>query len=169
MPRSKPKLREQRSDLQLAELLVERHGEDLRYCAQLGGWHVWAGTHWELDERERHREAVKSIARELADEAASLLHKPTFDDATRAGSARGLTAILSMARSTPGIVFGAAAADRDPWLLSCANGTVDLRTGNLREHRRDDLITRSSPVPFDPDATSPTFERFLRAGRDEPP
>lgn len=51
--------------------------------------------------------------------------------------------------------------DADPWLLNVANGTIDLRTGELREHRREDLLTKLCPVPFDPDATCPTFEGFL--------
>ena len=30
--------------------------------------------------------------------------------------------------------------DTDPWLLNVENGTLDLRTGELRPHRRDDLL-----------------------------
>src|SRR5262249_23526841 len=51
--------------------------------------------------------------------------------------------------------------DADPWLLNVQNGTVDLRTGELREHRRDDLITKVAPVDFDPDAECPTWVAFL--------
>lgn len=51
--------------------------------------------------------------------------------------------------------------DRDPWLLNVKNGTLDLRTGELREHRREDLITKLAPVEYDPDADSPTWEAFL--------
>lgn len=42
------------------------------------------------------------------------------------------------------------------------NGTVDLRTGELRPHRREDLITRLAPVEYDPDAEAPLWEAFLR-------
>ena len=34
-------------------------------------------------------------------------------------------------------------------------GTINLRTGLLREHRREDLITKIEPVMFDPDARLP--------------
>ena len=42
--------------------------------------------------------------------------------------------------------------DSDPWLLGCPNGTLDLRTGKLREARREDYITKQISVPFDPAA-----------------
>ena len=32
--------------------------------------------------------------------------------------------------------------DADPWLFNCGNGTIDLRDGTLREHRRENLLTR---------------------------
>src|ERR1019366_6245449 len=41
------------------------------------------------------------------------------------------------------------------------NGTVDLRTGELRSHRREDLITKLAPVAHNPSARSSRWERFL--------
>ena len=38
--------------------------------------------------------------------------------------------------------------DRDGWLLNCVNGTVDLRTGKLRPHRREDYLTRLAGESF---------------------
>src|SRR5690606_15911072 len=52
--------------------------------------------------------------------------------------------------------------DADPMLLNCINGTVDLRTGERRAHRREDLITRLAGAAFDPGATAPLFDRLLR-------
>jgi putative DNA primase/helicase len=42
-----------------------------------------------------------------------------------------------------------------------ANGTVDLRTGRLREHRRGDLLTKLCPTAFEPDADCPLFRRTV--------
>jgi putative DNA primase/helicase len=46
-------------------------------------------------------------------------------------------------------------------LLNCVNGTIDLRTGTLRPHRQEDLITKQVPVAFDADAHSEEWEQFL--------
>ncbi len=51
--------------------------------------------------------------------------------------------------------------DNNPWLLNCVNGTLKLKTGKLREHRRTDYITKLCPTPFLPDAPCPTWLRFL--------
>src|SRR5262249_45989689 len=37
----------------------------------------------------------------------------------------------------------------------------DLRTGILREHRREDFITKLAPVAYDPGATCPLWQAFL--------
>jgi putative DNA primase/helicase len=38
--------------------------------------------------------------------------------------------------------------DADPWLLNCSDGTINLRTGELQKHRREDLLTKCCPVSF---------------------
>jgi putative DNA primase/helicase len=53
-------------------------------------------------------------------------------------------------------------ADSDPFLLVTGNGTLDLKTGLLRPSERRDFITLGTRVPFDPAATCPAFEGFLR-------
>jgi D5 N terminal like len=51
--------------------------------------------------------------------------------------------------------------DKDHHLLSFLNGTVDLRTGELREHRQSDRITKLVPHNYVPGASARTFEKFL--------
>ena len=51
--------------------------------------------------------------------------------------------------------------NRDPWLINFENGTLDLRTGQLRPHNRRDYLTQIVPFEFDPTATCPTIDRFL--------
>jgi putative DNA primase/helicase len=46
-------------------------------------------------------------------------------------------------------------------LFNCQNGTINLRTGKLRSYRRSDLITKLSPVEYDPKAECPTFLKFV--------
>jgi putative DNA primase/helicase len=51
--------------------------------------------------------------------------------------------------------------DTDPFLMNVVNGTIDLRTGKLRDHRRDDYMTKMANVLYDPSAACPKFEEFL--------
>jgi P4 family phage/plasmid primase-like protien len=51
--------------------------------------------------------------------------------------------------------------DADAYAFNCLNGTIDLRTGRLREHRAADLITKIAPTIYDPAAKCPRFLAFL--------
>ena len=51
--------------------------------------------------------------------------------------------------------------DADHWLANYLNGTVDLKTGELRAHRKEDLITKICPVTFDADARCEHWDAFL--------
>ena len=69
--------------------------------------------------------------------------------------ARRINASLSLATTEPGIPVLPSELDRDPYLLNVLNGTIDLHTGELREHRRDDLMTKLAPVEYHPAAPVP--------------
>jgi putative DNA primase/helicase len=72
-----------------------------------------------------------------------------------------IEAMIVLAESEPEIAARDEEFDRNPWLLNCANGTVDLKTGELRAHDRGDLLTKCCPVAYNPAAISSTWERFL--------
>jgi putative DNA primase/helicase len=39
--------------------------------------------------------------------------------------------------------------DINPWLLNVENGTVNLKTGELLPHRKEDMITKHAKVRYD--------------------
>jgi putative DNA primase/helicase len=51
--------------------------------------------------------------------------------------------------------------DSDPDILVCANGTLEISSGTLREHRPEDYALGAVPYEFDPGAHAPTWHRFL--------
>lgn len=157
-----------RTELQIADRLVREHGDKLRYCAALGGWFYWDAMQWVRDESGRARELAKAVARDLAQEATALMDAQLFAAAKRAGSAAGVRAVLDLASSDPLIAFTPDQADADPWALNCLNGTIDLRTGELREHSREDLITRVCNASYDAKAKAPRFRQFLEEVQPDP-
>jgi putative DNA primase/helicase len=50
--------------------------------------------------------------------------------------------------------------DIDNYLLNTNSGTINLRSGELQEHRREDLITKLAPVEYGVDK-APNFLSFL--------
>ncbi|GHT67324.1 hypothetical protein FACS1894110_12620 [Spirochaetia bacterium] len=51
--------------------------------------------------------------------------------------------------------------DKDPFLLNVKNGTINMVTGEFREHRQEDFITKMSNVLYDPAAECPQWKNFI--------
>jgi putative DNA primase/helicase len=153
------------TDVGNARRLVAAHGAELRYCASWKKWLVWDGRRWARDERQLVREHAKAVTGAMLHEAAELpagdLQKALAEHALRSQKVDRLRGMIDLAQSDPAVALVPADFDADPWLLNVSNGTLDLRTGQLREHRRGDLITKLAPVTYDPAATSDIWTRFL--------
>jgi P4 family phage/plasmid primase-like protien len=153
------------SDYTNALAFVRDHGANLRYCYPWGKWLAWSGTHWDMDNAGQvirwAKETVKRLAR----------HAEDLDDLSAIGvllkhvkaslSTPKLKALVENAQSELPLPVLPEDLDCDHWLLNATNGTVDLRTGVLQPHRREDLLTRCIPVAYDPHASCPTWDRFL--------
>jgi P4 family phage/plasmid primase-like protien len=153
------------TDLGNAERLVKRHGTELRYCHPWNRWLAWDGRRWAIDDTgeitRRAKETVRQIYRQAADTEDDGARKALVNHARRSEAEARIRAMLSLAESEPGIPVLPAELDRDKWLLTVLNGTLDLRTGELQPHQAGNMITRLAPVEYDPVATCPTWEAFL--------
>lgn len=147
-----------------AQRLVAQHGKDLCFVAERG-WHVWNGKHWELDRTGEVMRRAKAMARTIESEVEPWMSEKQQEllvKWARASESRSrLSAAIELAESEPGIPVRSEDLDTDPWLVVCENGTIDLRTGQLLPHRREDYITKTLATHFDAEATCPTWERFL--------
>lgn len=148
-----------------AQRLVDRRGLDIRYVAAVGQWFIWDKRHMRADELNVIQEYAKETVRGIYGEAAGVEDREARDaivgHARRSESARSIAALVALAKSDPAVAIGTDRLDADPYLLNCPNGTVDLRTGAIREHRREDLITKLCPTEYDPTTTCPLWERTL--------
>lgn len=169
------------TDLGNAERFVNQHKDSVRYCDALGGWFEYSGTHWIQDEtlsvRHRAHATVRALYREVADIARALSAatdksererlQAQLDEARKHAASSEHTnridAMLREARAIPPLAIAQSAFDDDgsAWLLNVANGTLDLRTGELRAHNREDFVTKCAAFPFDATASAPRFEAFL--------
>ena len=52
--------------------------------------------------------------------------------------------------------------DSDPYLLGVKNGVVDLRTGEFRQARKEDYLTKQAGTEYIPGAECPRWKVFLR-------
>ncbi len=148
-----------------ARRLVAQYRADLHYCFPWKTWLVWDEYRWANDETgDVCRRAKQTVAWMYA-EAATIQKEKAREalaiHALRSESDAHLKAMISVARSEDGIPVLPTHLDRDPWLLTVRNGTLDLRHGILRPHQREDLITKLVPVEYDATASCMAWEMFL--------
>jgi P4 family phage/plasmid primase-like protien len=151
------------TDLGNAERFVAHHGEDVRYCYAWSRWIVWTGSRWERDEAGRAHRLAKETVRGIYQEAAGAededRRKALAKHAARSEAEAKIRAMLELAKSE--VPISPDELDPAPWLLNTPNGTVDLRTGELREHRREDLLTKMAGADYNTGAAAPTWAGTL--------
>ena len=153
------------TDVGNGERLVRRHGQDLRYCKRWGQWLAWNKQRWAEDDTDAVTRLAKETVTAMFSEAAQI---PNDDrraalakHAIKSQAAYRIRAMLSMAESEEPVIARPADFDQDPWLFNVQNGTVDLHTGKLVPHQRENMITKLAPVEYDPDAKCPLWAAFL--------
>jgi putative DNA primase/helicase len=150
------------TDVGNAERLVALYGQGLAWT-EAWGWLVWDGRRWAMDNQRKVEELAVTTVRAMYRAAAQLddpdRRKALASWAQRSESRSRIEAMVALARHM--VARKPDEFDADPWLLNCANGTLDLRTGGLRPHQREDRITKLVPVNYDPEARCPRWEQFL--------
>jgi len=150
------------TDLGNAKRLIRQHGENIRFCDGIG-WLVWDGCRMRVD-----RMAIKRCAQQTAeqielearaDDLSKKERKKLEEWAHQSEFDARLNAMER--RAEPLASISPDQLDRDPFLLNVRNGTIDLRTCSLRSPRQSDLITKLSPVTYDPAATCPLWLQYL--------
>jgi len=145
------------SDLGNAERLVDEHGHNLRYCYPFSKWLVWDEKRWANDKTGEIKRKCKSVIRKMYSEAGKEpddeKRKKLIKYTISCESDQKIKAMLSLAQSEPSMPILPEELDTNPWLLNCLNGTIDLKTGELQPHKREDLITKLTPFNYNPNAS----------------
>jgi putative DNA primase/helicase len=141
------------SDEDLALQFAERHASRLRYVASWSRWLSWTGAVWERDDTLLAFDLSRAVCRE----AAAACNDPRI--ASAIASAKTVAAVERLARADRRLAATVDQWDADPWALNTPGGVIDLATGQLRQHRSDDYLTRMTAVS--PGGSCPAFLRFL--------
>jgi putative DNA primase/helicase len=154
------------TDLGNALRFVERHGQNIRYCYLWRKWLIWDDKRWREDNKGEVYSKAKEMALEMLKSATEISDNDQRErkvwHALKTQSESRIRSMINLAQSEPTIAVTPDELDRDPWLLNVENGTLDLRTAELRPHSREDLITKIIPVDYDASASCPIWTGFLQ-------
>jgi len=153
------------TDLGNAQRIVKHHGQNIRYCHAFKKWYIWTGKRWLVDPSgailRLAKETVRTIYTEASEATADDIRKNLAKHAIRSEAEARIKAMVSLTESELGIPVQPEQLDANKWLLNCQNGTIDLYSGTLQQHQREDYITKILPVGYDPNATCNTWLQFL--------
>ena len=150
------------ADRAFARRMFNDHHTDLLHVPGVG-WHIFDGRRYWRDQTQQiislAEETIQRIHLDAAHEP-SPEHRDALSklakDYSKIERVRGALAFLQ-----PTVSMTVERLDAAPFAFNVRNGTIDLKTGELRAHNRADLITRLSPIKYDNTATAPRWLQFL--------
>lgn len=178
------------NDIGNAERFLYFYKEVVRYNKEANAWYIWNGKKWEQDltgkiyrlaikvakiykhtADDEHRKRVQAELEYMQDKdryldthngeppKAAKAFKGILQHATSCGAASRITAMIDTAGHAAFIQQDD--LDQHKHFLTCANGTIDLRTGAIQPHNPAHYITKMVDVEYTPGAAAPTFAAFL--------
>ncbi len=153
------------TDMGNGERLVAAVGSDFRFVHDFKEWRVWDEVRWSVDgTAEIHRRA-KGVVRGMMKVCAELEN----EDEITALKAWAFAceakwkeeAMVGWASRELAVASRSEDYDQSPWLFNCANGTYDLETNTFRPANRAEMLTKRSPVLYDPAANCKRWVEFL--------
>lgn len=140
------------SDDALALRFTETYGDTTRYTAAWSRWSTWDASCWKRDETLHVFDMVRDVCRVIAKECPPALRARILSAAT-------IAAIERLVRADRRHAATVEQWDRDPWLLNTPEGIVDLRTGEIRPHDRQQYLTKLTAIA--PNGKCPLWLVFL--------
>ena len=130
--------------------------DQLRYCHTTGAWFEWSGKAWRRDERKRAFSWSRQICRQIAKAAGA-----QGNDLAKMAKAAFAAAVERFAQADEAFAVTASIWDSDQWLMGTPIGTLELKTGLVREANPADHITKLTAVAAATMADCPLWLRFL--------
>jgi len=148
-----------------AEVLATLYGKKIRFDHRRKRWLVWNEHRWQPDvDGSINRFAIESAKLRFSE--ATRIDDPqqrmlAAKWAIQSESKVRIDASINLAKNLHPIADAGEDWDGDSMLLSCRNGVVDLRTGELRAGRNEDRITMVSNTSYDVTAECPRWDKFI--------
>ena len=149
-----------------AERMAKQYDDIIRYSPERKLWLIWTDKVWEWDiGGVRIAKLAKKVAREIYREAAAEADNEQRKELVKHALATErqirIDAMIESLKSEPHIAIMLSKLDTNHWLLNVNNGTIDLKTGELKPHDKANLITELLPIDYDSAANSAEWNAFI--------
>lgn len=153
------------TELGNAERFADQHGEMCRFVTAWNKWLLYDGKRWQVGADERVRRLAQDTAKSLYLDAAKAQDQDVAAKLAKwAGTSCKSSSITAMLKEASALLaIEPEKLDSDPWLFNSNNCTINLKTGFVQKHNKDDFITKIILIDFLQEATAPIFKNVLNA------
>lgn len=152
------------NDIGLALLFADFVKPVARYVVERKQWYIYTGGVWSPDTGNL---AVMELCKRLTNGLYRYSEKIADDDSRT--EYRKYLGTLDRKNKRDAVLKDAASVyfvkfsqfDKDPYLINCLNGTLDLKSGVFSPHNPSDLLTKMAGVKYDPNATCRRWVQFV--------
>lgn len=157
-------------DLANVERFLSRHGDSLKWCEETRRWFVYNDRYWAEVSSDYVKHCARDVPYIIRSESALIGElknksdddrkkmKDNYDAWARTSSLKGrIDAVIELVKAD--LEISIHEFDKDPLLFNCLSGTFDIRTGEMRNHDPNDLITHH--CDYDPGELCERWESFL--------
>ena len=160
----------------LADRLVDRYADTLRWAPTAARWMNWQSGCWEMDDKDAGLWMARPMIESLVDEAKQYSEEASIDEDGNAGDSprkkfekwarscrnpNAMAAAATVAKANPVMRINLERCDADPLWINCRNGVYDGGTDAFHAHVPDQLLTMRAAVRFDPHAICPLWDAFF--------
>jgi putative DNA primase/helicase len=152
------------TDLGNAERLVAFFANRVRWICETKEWAVWQGHRWQVNNEaavEMAKECARAFWDVVRDAQDSADRDKLYRHAKASEKASAIEAAMKLARSNPMVRRSVNDFDADPMLAGCANGVIDLKTGERRAPAPGQHVTKCVNASYIPGAAAPLWTAFL--------
>lgn len=137
------------TDAAMANRLVKRYGEFVRFCPEQSKWYAWNGERWTPDGKGDVYRLMSNLLHAATDEIyadGNLTPSERTSKAYTMGSQQKRSSCVAYAECEKALIAKVMDFDADPYLLNTPGGVVNLKTGEMIELSPAMLMTRVTAV-----------------------
>lgn len=150
------------------DCFLDIFGDDVKYNTDKNEFYYWTGLAWRCDHEQQILNWIDIAMRARRNFTLKALKKhPDLKNynklkshAQKCCNQRDIMAVYEGIKIH--LPCKDSKFDKNPHLLNVLNGTIDLRTGKLSNHNRNNFITMLIPIMYDTDVDSKLFKQFLK-------
>lgn len=143
-----------------AQCVYALHGQRFLFCNAFG-WMENVGSHWETSgesEARLNRTITETLIQRRIE---AVRNGEQYEAIVKATKPTAKNKRETKSQFSDIVTVDASTFDKEPDVLNCKNGVINLKTGKLVAHESSNRFTYCLPIEYDPEAGRSDWVRFL--------